>query len=248
MSSAEAAALVAETAAALGALGDQPANLVVAARRILERHPGVGPLWWVCSHLVVAADPYLRAHELSDQLHGDPTSDVLVDELPAGAAVLTGGAAWVAVPAFAERDDVAVRCLTGTEESRWFVRRLSRFGVDVEPVDPGDADEVAAESDVVLVGCAAASPARVLGDPDAAAAVAAGAAARRPVWLAPGVGATLPPRVVEAIAAAAADLAELDVGAVAKVVAGDGVHGDVAAALRSDAPLAPELLRAVPAR
>ena len=124
--------MTAQTAHALGALGGNPANLVVAVRRIVERHPGVGPLWWVCSHLLVADDPYRRAGELADELDDDPTPDVLAAELKPGAHVLTGGLAWPALPAFDMRDDVHVRCLVGTDESRWFVRRLTRFGIDVE--------------------------------------------------------------------------------------------------------------------
>ncbi len=76
-----AARYVGETATALGSLGDDPATLVVAVRRILERHAAVAPLWWVCAHLLVAADPYARGWELADELAGDPTPELLADAL-----------------------------------------------------------------------------------------------------------------------------------------------------------------------
>ena len=48
---ADSASLVEETAMALGSLRFDPAGLVVACRRIVERHPFNGPLWWLCSGL-----------------------------------------------------------------------------------------------------------------------------------------------------------------------------------------------------
>ena len=55
-------------------------------------------------------------------------------------------------------------------------------------------------------------------------------------------------RVVDSIATADVGLVPLDLGVVAAVVGPVGLNADVRAALRSDAPFAPELLRAVPAR
>ena len=39
-------------------LGFDPAGLVVACRRIVERHPNSGPLWWLCASVLAAPDPY----------------------------------------------------------------------------------------------------------------------------------------------------------------------------------------------
>ena len=62
-----------------------PANLVVASRRIVGRHPEAGQLWWLCSRLLVADDPSRLAWELADVLDDDPVVEVLARELPAGA-------------------------------------------------------------------------------------------------------------------------------------------------------------------
>src|SRR4051812_49640827 len=74
--------LVRETAGALRGLGFDPAGLVVARRRIVERHPNSGPLWWVWASGVAAAHPYpgaaapAHAHELG------PPPGPLVGGLP----------------------------------------------------------------------------------------------------------------------------------------------------------------------
>ncbi|MBU6316022.1 MAG: hypothetical protein KGR47_05910, partial [Acidobacteria bacterium] len=60
--------LVAETAAALRALRNDPAGLVVSCRRIVERHPTSGPLWWMSSHLLTSTDPASTAHELAGHI------------------------------------------------------------------------------------------------------------------------------------------------------------------------------------
>jgi len=248
--SGDAAMLVRETAMALGGLRGDPANMVVASRRIIERHPTIGPLWWLCAHLLVADDPRARACELAEAVGDDPTPDTLAEQLPAGATVLTGGSPIAAVPAFAERDDVTVVVLCGNDESWRYFRRLARFGVAVETIDLAELSRgAAAQADVVVVGAAAGCEQRVLAGHDAAAVAAAGAAARLPVWLLAGVGAVLPRRYVEAIALAAPDeLTELDVDCVARVFGPAGASADVRAALRPTAPFAPELLRAVAAR
>ncbi len=48
--------LVRETAGALRGLGFDPAGLVVACRRIVERHPNSGPMWWLCATVPVSGE------------------------------------------------------------------------------------------------------------------------------------------------------------------------------------------------
>jgi hypothetical protein len=52
---ADPASLAAETAHALGSMHFDPSGLVVACRRIVERHPFTGPLWWLCSSTLTEA-------------------------------------------------------------------------------------------------------------------------------------------------------------------------------------------------
>ena len=83
--------LVRETAGALRGLGFDPAGLVVACRRIVERHPSSGPLWWLCASVLAAPDPYRCAAALADDIEMDPTPDLLVDALPDDATVCVVG-------------------------------------------------------------------------------------------------------------------------------------------------------------
>lgn len=66
------AVLAREAAAALLGCAD-PAELVVACRRLLDRQPAVGPLWWVASVAVIASDPRTALLDAIDALETDPT-------------------------------------------------------------------------------------------------------------------------------------------------------------------------------
>jgi hypothetical protein len=52
-----------------------------ACRRLLDRHPGCGPLWWVAARMLTAGDPEEEAERCVDLLESDPTSDLLREEL-----------------------------------------------------------------------------------------------------------------------------------------------------------------------
>jgi hypothetical protein len=247
--SADAAGLVAETATALGALRGEHANLVVAARRIVERHPSVGPLWWLCAHLLVSDDARELAWDLADEVSADATAEVLAAELPFGATVLTGGLHPLLVEAGAERPDVAITCLAFNEAGRRAAGRTARFGPAIELIAAAELVTAAGTADVVLVTLMAGSADLALVAPEAAAAARAGVAAGTPVWLVAPVGTCLPRRYVEAIAEGAPELvAEVEPALAARVVGPHGARTDIASALAPTAPVAPELLRAIGAR
>lgn len=244
--STEAAGLVAETATALGSLRHDPATLVVACRRILERHASVGPMWWMCSHLLLAADAGDRSWELADEIGDDPTAAYLAARLPPGGTVLTGGFDLVVIEAVADRDDVAVVCLALGDAVR-SVRRAARFGVTIEPLDASEVAAAATRCDAAVISLRAGSPTSLLVAPEAALVARAAAAVGTPVWLVAPIGTCLPERYVVAIGAAAGPaLAGLDPSLVDDVVGPSGAGTGVAAALRPTAPMAPELLRVSP--
>ena len=60
--------LVRETAGALAALGFDAAGLVTACRRILDRHPVSGPLWWLCARVLTSNDPNNEAWNAADDV------------------------------------------------------------------------------------------------------------------------------------------------------------------------------------
>src|SRR5687767_15978978 len=83
--------LVHETAGAIRGLQLEPAGLVVACRRIVERHPTSGPLWWFCASLLTSTEPFRAAVELASEVENDPTPDHLGDLLPADSTVCVLG-------------------------------------------------------------------------------------------------------------------------------------------------------------
>jgi hypothetical protein len=72
------ALLAAEAAWALSELLlDDPRAAVPASRRLLERHPASGPMWWVLARVLSARDPATEADACGYELHDDPTAEVL---------------------------------------------------------------------------------------------------------------------------------------------------------------------------
>ena len=81
----------AEAAAALAEFAHDPAGLVIACRRLIERRPACGPLWWVASRVLCALDPEVEADQAAFDLEHDPTAGLLAGELPGGMVAVAGG-------------------------------------------------------------------------------------------------------------------------------------------------------------
>ena len=88
---ASASDLVHESAWALGAMASDPQALVLIVRRLVEKHPTCGPLWWLGSHVLTATDPVARLRELTVEYADDPTesyvAELLADVEPAASIV-----------------------------------------------------------------------------------------------------------------------------------------------------------------
>jgi hypothetical protein len=84
--------LAAEAAWALAdlALRERPAVLP-ACRRLLDRHPGCGPMWWVAARILTSGDPVDEAEYCADALEGDETDELLDEAVPDGARVVRRG-------------------------------------------------------------------------------------------------------------------------------------------------------------
>lgn len=85
--------LGAEAAWALAELAmDEPHALLPACRRLLERHPACGPLWWVAARILCAGDAVAEAERCGDELDTDPTASRLEEALTdRGRVVRHGG-------------------------------------------------------------------------------------------------------------------------------------------------------------
>ncbi len=73
-----AASLASEAAWTLAELAEQePTALLTASRRLLDRHPACGPLWWVSALLAGSDDPTEAGRRAAAELCSDPTADRL---------------------------------------------------------------------------------------------------------------------------------------------------------------------------
>ncbi len=100
--------LAASAALALGELARiDPAALVAAARRLVERQPACGAIWWVAARVLAAADPESECEAAAEELWADPTFGYVEAaslEVPGGvssswdpAEIATAGAVGVEV-------------------------------------------------------------------------------------------------------------------------------------------------------
>ena len=250
---ADPSSLVRETAHALSSMYADPAGLVVSCRRILERHPGCGPLWWLCARLLTAHDPAEAAWDLADEIDADPTADRVHDALADDATVVTIGWPDLAGQALFRRGDVRVLAVDSRHEASSFVQRLERYDVACEAVQAEAVARAVGAADVVLLEAIATSPDRVVAPIGSAAAAAVAASLGVPVWLVAGVGRRLPGPLLGALVERTDDGEpwELDTdvlptGAVTHVVGPDGLRAAAAAAFAPECPMAPELLRTSP--
>jgi hypothetical protein len=249
--------LVEETAHALGSLHFDPSGLVVACRRIVERHPFTGALWWLCASVTTSSEPFEAVWELADEIRQDRTGAELAAALPDDGVVVTIGDPDVFGDGLIRRGDIRVLAFDAGHTASSFVRRLERYDVDVEPVDAGVAGVATHHADVVLIEALATDSGRAVVPAGSSTVAASAAAWGTEVWLVAGVGRRLPPGFVDAMVARVAVLAEdadpwdLDVEVLPTTMFTHvvGPHGRVPMgppAIVAECPMAHELLRHSP--
>jgi hypothetical protein len=248
------ALMVRETAEALAGLGLDPAGLVTACRRIVERHPTSGPLWWLCARTLTAGDPLAEAWRCVEAIEEDTTPAALAIALPDDATVCVVGWPDQTAQALARRGDVTVLAVEGASNRYGLARRLHRLDLAVEEVAAGGLAGAASAADVVLLEAEVIGPDGFVGSAGSHAAAAVGYCAEVPVWLVGGVGRLLPDALWQAVVSRVAnegppweldhDVAPLTL---ASVLCGPAGPEPVADGLRwLDCPVAPELLRVSP--
>jgi hypothetical protein len=245
--------LVRETASILAGFGFDPAGLVTACRRIVDRHTAVGPLWWLCSHMLTASDPMAAAWQCADRMEDDPTADQLALMLPDDATVCVLGWPEAAGQALVRRGDVEVLVVDSLGEGSGLVRRLQRADVTAIEVPPSGLGAAAATCDLVIVEASAVGPDAFVAVAGSRAAAAVAYTAEIPVWLVAGVGRLLPASVWNALAdrltndsaveAWDADDELVPMGLVTAIANPFGVEELDVALKRVDCPVAPELFR-----
>ena len=249
-SGADQALLVRETAHALAAFHDDPAGLVAAARRIVDRHPTSAPLWWLCSRVLTAPDPHAEAWRAVDDIEDDPTGTELAYALPGDATVAVIGWPEVVGDALPRRGDVDVLAIDALGEGSGLVRRLAHAGVDAVDVPTSGMAAAVLSSDVLLLEAVAAGPDGFMAVSGSLAAATVARHGDVPVWTAVGTGRWMPPRMWQALtdrqATRPADPWDLDeevvpFALVDQVCSPGGLEPPAAAVRRTDCPVAPEL-------
>jgi hypothetical protein len=242
--------LVEETAAALRGLGLDHAGLVVACRRILQRHPSSGPLWWLCASVLNAGDPLPTARRLAEDIEHDRTPEALIDALAPDSSACVVGWPDLAGEAVLRRGDVRAVVVDVADGSA-LARRLGRADVEVDLVGSAGVAAAVDRCQVVLIEVLAATPASALATTGSRVAAAAAYCAGVPVWGVVGRGRCLPePLFAELVARSIDDEAPWDspfecvpTDLFTELIRPDGRQAVDAGALAPECPHAPELLR-----
>ena len=193
------ALLVREAAGALASFGDDPAGLVTACRRLVERHPTSGPMWWLASRMLSSTEPVPEAWRAADELDADTTAAQVARRLPDDATVLLLGWPETAGEAVRRRADLEVLVVDTDGEGAQFARRLRSAGIDALDVPATGLGAAAAEADLVLLEASALGPDAFVAPAGARAAASVARQSGTAVWLVAGVGCALPPALWDAV-------------------------------------------------
>jgi hypothetical protein len=243
--------MVQETAAALRSFGRDPQGLVTACRRIVDRQPSSGPLWWLAARALTAPDPIAEAQQAAAEIEDDRTPRALADALPEDATVLLLGWPELAAGSLPRRGDLDVLVGDVDGDGTALVVRLLRADVDATDVPGPGLGAAAAEADVVVLETPAMGPTGFLAPMGSRAAASVARLSGGEVWLVAGVGRLLPERMFDALCdrVVSADspwedeLELVPLALVDQVVGPRGPSTAADALRRTDCPVAPELLK-----
>ena len=257
--------LVQEAAGALTGFADDPAALVTACRRLVDRHPGVGPMWWLAARVLAADDPAREAWASARVLDDDGTPWVLAEHVPEDATVTILGWPELTAAGLGARGDVSVQVVDAWGEGSGLVARLDAAGLHAAEARLGSAtgspsalarSAAVVASDLVVLEANALGPDGFVAVSGSSAAAAVGRQSGVGVWVVAGEGRALPGRLWDALRRRLDgpddpwDRAEeiVPLSWCDRVVGPAGVADDPSgpgAARRADCPVAPELLKPV---
>jgi hypothetical protein len=247
------ASLVEAAARALAGLGDDYAGLVTGCRQMVDRHPSVGPMWWLTSRMLCGDRPRDEAWAVVEALEADPTSRELAAVLPQDAVAVVLGWPELTAAALHRRGDVRVRAVDALGEGSALAGVLAEAGVDAVEVPESGVGAAVADADLVVIEALALGPDALVAVAGSRAAAAVARHQGLPVWVVAGEGRILPDRLWRAL------LARLDGGgdpwdadeevvplSLVDAVAGPwGSLSPAEAVARTDCPIAAELSKGV---
>jgi hypothetical protein len=241
-----------EAAHALAGFSDEPAALVTACRRLVDRHPTAGPLWSLACRVLAATDPQQEVWRVVDELESDPTPISLADRIPPEATVTVLGWPELVSRALRRRGDLRVLVVDALGEGGGLARRLRSSGGEASEVAEAGSGSAAAAADLVLLEASVLSGGQFAAIAGSRAVASVARLASALVWVVAGEGRVLPARLGEAVWCRLVDdpdpvwdrdyeLVPLDL--VDRVVGPSGPETLANALRRSDCPVVPELLR-----
>jgi hypothetical protein len=245
--------LVREAAGALASFSADPAALVTACRRLVDRQPHAAPIWWLAARVLASSDPADESWIASDELDDDNTPNVLRDELPADSIVLALGWPEQISAGIMKRGDLVVYVADMGGEGTGLVRRLERSGHEPVLIDEHGVGAVAAEVDVVLIEALGLGGDELTASAGSLAAAAVAHHLGKQVWAVAGVGRVLPGRLWDAYLRRLDDEGDawdtmvetVPLSLIDRVVGPTGVMTPGDAVKRADCPIPPELLKSL---
>ena len=189
-----AAAMVRETAMAMGTFVDDPHGLVTACRRLVTRQPRSGPLVWLAARLL-SGDARAEARRAVREIEDDATAAELSHALPDDATVVVLGWPELIGDALLRRGDLEVLLVDANGETSGFARRLAAADLEVVDVRVEGIGSAVAAADVVLLEAAVVGPTACYAIAGSRSAAAVARHAGVAVWLVAGVGRVLPERL-----------------------------------------------------
>lgn len=244
--------VAAEAADALAGFADDPAGLVIASRRLIERRPAAAPLWWLASRVLCSLDPAFEAMDAAADLERDRTPVALAGDLPGGTVAVVGwpdqaGAALRMRGRMGGDEAAADRVVVVPcgQDSWRCVDWLQSHGVDARLLRAGEVAAAGRRCVLALLEATAVGPDSFVAAAGSAALAGAAREARCPVWLVAGVGRVLPGPLYDALVRRVGDDQAFEVVPLDVVddVAGPGGPVPRAQLPRPACPVAAELLR-----
>lgn len=239
------------TAEAFRSIVNDPAGLVVAARRVVEHHLLNAQLWWLCAHVLTDMDPRAALNRCVDEMQNDATAAQLAAALPDDSTVCVAGWNGHVIDAIARRGDVFALVLDSNGDGADALRYFDRKNVAAELVAPEGLAAAAEHADITLVGAHACGRTEVLAPGISLAIASVAYCAQKPVWMVAGCGTRLADPLFAAMVdeargrpdtwATGVDLVPLAL--CARVVGPTGIADATAGTLAPECPHAPELLR-----
>jgi hypothetical protein len=226
--------LATEAAAVLGSLAFDPMGLLTSCRRLIDRHPSAGALWWACARLLAADDARAEARTIALELDDDPSAIDLGLELPEGARVAVipdaAGGSELAYDLAGMRDDLdvveaehpAALWYDASPESDDAAHHGGNDGDDADNADDADVPARSVEGStpprVLVMETGAAGPDRFLTVAGTGDAVRTARDEGVALWLVLGVGRRLPGPIFDSLVARGVTGEVLPVASVDRVV------------------------------